>query len=72
MMPYTNRFAEAARKGHELLGTLNKCYILVCGRDTTVALRGLESGTVNFYCERCAEELMEFGLFERVKRTIDG
>jgi len=48
----------------------NACYIVNCENTTSVAVRGLQSGDVRFYCERCAEELLtDFNtLFELVKQ----
>lgn len=45
------------------------CYIPSCSGTSTVAVKSLESGRTNFYCDVCAEELTtEFPYwFERIK-----
>ena len=46
------------------------CYIPNCDRNSEVALKGLISGRVNYYCARCASELLEefSEFFSRVER----
>lgn len=60
-------FESVIKKWHERLGTTNKCYILNCGQIPTVALMGVSSGKVHFYCARCADEVMKTRIFQRVK-----
>lgn len=62
-------FEETLRLNHEVLGTSNACWILTCGRETKIALRGKQSEVTHFYCLLCAHHLMLTfpNLFEEVK-----
>jgi transposase-like protein len=61
-------FDEVVKEHHEVLGTTTKCYILTCGQDAVVVMRGNQSGNTQFYCQRCADELPK-SLFTIIKQT---
>jgi len=58
-MAQKSSYNEFMRETHERHGTANKCYILLCGENPEVAIRGKQSGEIRFYCARCASELLE-------------
>jgi len=59
-------FHEVMLDGGRYRQKINACYIPSCDGDSKVAIRGLQSGEVRFYCALCASEMLQFfpNLFE--------